>query len=186
MQTELTNLIPLAQTKAFRRDYWIRLITVLVVLLLIIMLIEIVLLVPSYLYERGQVEAHQQELNKLSANSASAEEQQVQESLTNLKTEAAYLLSVDKIPEASTALRAVLAVPHPGITLSSFTFAPGTSAADRSLQISGIADTREDLRSFDTALSALPYVTGADLPISVYAKENAIPFTIAITGSLTP
>jgi Tfp pilus assembly protein PilN len=54
------------------------------------------------------------------------------------------------------------------------------------MEISGIADTREDLRSYESALSALPFVTNADLPISDYAKASAIPFTITLTGSLAP
>jgi hypothetical protein len=32
----------------------------------------------------------------------------------------------------------------------------------------------------------LPYVAKADLPISSFAKETDIPFSITLTGSLTP
>jgi hypothetical protein len=54
------------------------------------------------------------------------------------------------------------------------------------MEITGVADTREDLRGYDAALSALPYVSSVDLPISVYAKSSSIPFSISLTGSLTP
>jgi hypothetical protein len=186
MSTELTNLIPPQQSQAFRRAYFLRLTTVAVMMLACIVFIQCILLIPTYLAEHLRVKANSIELAKVSAQNATAQEQQVAKTVTDLKTESDYLLSVGTLPAASTALRAVLAVSHPGITLSSFSFTPGNAGTQTTMSITGISDTREDLRNYDATLSALPYVSNADLPISVYAKDNAIPFTITLTGSLTP
>jgi hypothetical protein len=187
MDSELTNLIPPSQARAFRQAYFLRLTTVAVSGLVFIVLVQCALLVPAYLIEHQRVVANTAQLASISAQNATAEEQQVTGDLSTVKAEADYLLAGDKAAVASTLVQAILGVSHPGITLSSFVFTPSTTAGTQtSLNITGIADTREDLRSYDAALSALPYVSNAELPISVYAKEDAIPFTITLTGSLIP
>jgi hypothetical protein len=189
MSSELTNLLPSEKTKAFRREYFVRLLTTVVIVLMVLLIAQMVFLLPSYLYEREIVSARSAELQALSANSATAQEQQARTQLAALKTGATLLLMLGKVPTASTALRAVLAVPRPGITLSGFAYGQTgatTASSTRTLQLSGTASTRETLRAYDSALGALPFVSNADLPISDYAKDSQIPFTITLTGSLAP
>ncbi len=189
MFEELINLISSQNRKRFRQEYFIRLVTVTAWLLTFVVIAECFLLIPSYIFESQEVSAHTIELQQLSQKAATSQEQQVQAKVQALSAESTYLQGVRTLPTASMALRAILAVPRTGIKLSGFTFgsAQNTSSTTiKSMEISGIADTREDLRSYDTALSALPYVSNADLPISDYAKATTIPFTITLTGSLTP
>jgi hypothetical protein len=54
------------------------------------------------------------------------------------------------------------------------------------MMITGSAATRTALQSFKEELASLPFVTSADLPISAFAKESDIPFSITVTGSLKP
>ena len=63
---------------------------------------------------------------------------------------------------------------------------PPVRGNDGKMVLTGIASTRETLRTYVTTLSRLPYVSNAEVPISVYAKESLIPFTLTLTGSLTP
>jgi len=49
-----------------------------------------------------------------------------------------------------------------------------------------VADNRETLRQYLGVLDALPQVAKAELPISAYAKEKDIGFTITLTGTLEP
>ena len=174
-----------------RREYFIRLATVAVWLLIILVLVQGVLLIPSYIFQNETVIARTTQLQKLSANVSTAQEQQVQTGLKALQAESSYLLNLQGTPTASTALRAVLAVPRQGISITGFTFGPPSTvtpatSALRTMQITGMAATRENLRTYDAALSALPFVSNADLPISDYAKDNDIPFTITLTGTLKP
>jgi hypothetical protein len=183
MASELTNLIPQSNSNAFKNQYLVRLATVAIWLLVVVVIVQGVLLLPSYLYERQTADVDSAELARLSANLATTQEQQVQARLTALQVESAYLLGLNTAPTASATLQAVLAVPRPGIALDGFTFTPPMKGMPGNMQITGIADTREDLRSFDSALGALPFVSSANLPISDYAKDTAIPFTITLTGS---
>jgi hypothetical protein len=56
--------------------------------------------------------------------------------------------------------------------------APGT------LSVSGIAVTRGALRAYQLALQSAPFAVAANLPVSAYAKDTDIAFTITVT--LTP
>ncbi len=169
----------------FRRDYFLRLSTVAVLLLVVLAVIHALLLIPAYLYAREEVKAESVQLDHLTKSLATTEEQAAQTQLATLQSEATYLSRLPKVPTASAAIRAVLAVPHAGITLSGINFtAPTTKSGPSSMQLSGMASSRDTLRSYDQALSALPFVTNADLPISDYASASNIPFTITLTGSL--
>ena len=147
MVSELTNLLPREKTKALRREYFIRLATVAVLILIAIVLVQIALLVPSYLYEREMVTSRTTELKRLSANLATTQEQEVQSQITSLTAESTYLLALNNAPTASAALRAILAVPRPGITISGFTYGLAGDGTSKTMQITGVAATREDLRA---------------------------------------
>ena len=187
MYPELTNLVPPTVRKGFRTEYFIRLATVTLLFLVGLMIVQGVFLLPSYLYERILISTRTQELQKLTTLVGGGIEQQAQAQIDALSAESAYLLSMKKAGTASKAIQAVLAVPHPQIQISGIIFQQATpTVPTRTLQLTGVAGTRDALRSYDTALSALPHVSNADLPISSYAKEIDIPFTITLTGSLQP
>jgi hypothetical protein len=186
MLTELTNLVPRQSILAFRRNYFFRLATVGIVLLSILIVIHGILLIPSYFYAREEVSSESATLDHLTKSLATTEEQAAQTQLSNLQSEATYLSRLSNTATASAAIKAVLAVPHAGIVLNAFTFTAPTASAPGSMQISGVASTRETLRSYDSALSALSFVTSANLPISDYASDSNIPFTITLAGYLHP
>jgi hypothetical protein len=135
----------------------------------------------------GNLLAAFQEIQKLAANLGSGPEQQAQAQIQALGDESSYLLNMQKSVTASKTIQTILAVPHTNILISGIIFQQATpTVPTRTLQLTGVAKTREALRSFDAALSALPYVSSADLPISSYAKDTDIPFTITLTGTLQP
>lgn len=191
MSSELTNLLPEARTRQFRRRYFLRLTTVAFVLLAFLVLLHAVLLLPTYLYARSETARGKAELATLDASADSAGEAKVTERQALLQGTATNLARLGTAPTASAALRTALAVPRPGVALTGFTFtAPVAPNSPAYMQITGIAGSRDALRQYATALGALPFVTGADLPISAYAKEADIEFTITLTvtfsGTLRP
>jgi hypothetical protein len=186
MYNELTNLLPRSKAKMLRRDYFIRLTTVGVFLLVVLVIIHGILLIPSYLYAHQEVATESTALDRVSKSLATTQAQQVQSQLSTLQSEATYLTRLSSTPEASVTLRAILAVPHQGISLTGFSFTPASGGTPGTMTVSGIAATREELSSYDQALGALPFVSNANLPISDYAQESKIPFTITLTGSLQP
>ncbi len=186
MSHELTNLLPKEKTRAFRREYFMRLGTVAVVLAICVVVAHGLLLFPSYLFLSGEVASHTSELSALTASLGAQDEQQVSARIASLAEDTEQLARLETVPSASAAFRAMLAVPRSGILLTGISFSPPKQKDDGRMMISGSATTRTALQSFKEELASLPFVTSADLPISSFAKESDIPFSITVTGSLKP
>ncbi len=186
MSSELTNLIPSIKKKQFRQTYFIRLAVVAIILAGVVVAIQGVMLFPSYLFERQAVLSAKERLAQVSVVSAGKANQSVPQQRAALKDETDILMSLASTPTASAALRAVIEVPRSGIVLNGFVFTPVTNGGAVTMAISGVADTREQLRSYNAALAALPFVSKADLPISAYAKESDISFVITLSGTFSP
>lgn len=184
MSSELTNLLPEERERALRREYRFRLGTLAALILTLAIAIHAALLLPSYLYLADAVDLQDAHLSGIAADLASSEEASMNARLAALDADAGRLLTLSSSTSATGVIKAILAVPHLGITLTGFSYsAPAPSGR---LTLTGSAATRESLRQFAAALAALPYVTKADLPLSAYAKESDIAFTITLTGPLAP
>ncbi len=186
MYRELTNLLPTERSRAFRHEYFLRLITVALVLLAFVVVAAGVMLIPSYLAFTDELRVQQEELARVSLALESTEEKQVGARLLQLEADSAHLARLATMPSVSNTVRAVLMVPRPGIRLDQFAYSPGKDAGTQNLMISGTADTRDALRQYNLALTALPFVERSDLPISAYAQETDLMFTITLTGATQP
>lgn len=185
MEPELTNLLPEERTSALRQLYFLRLTVVSLIILAGVAVVHGVLLLPSYLYLRNQVTEREATLARLTTTLAGSEEQEIGMRVAALAADSAHLARLASVPKASAAVSAIIALPRQGIRLTGFSFAP--EAEGRAMMtVSGVASTRESLRRFEQLLAAEPYVAKADLPISAYAKESDIAFTITLTGPLMP
>jgi len=186
MFPELTNLLPRDRVRTLRFEYFLRLATVALLGLTGLVVVCGVLLFPSYLFIGIEVSTRQAQIERLGSTSANADEIAAASRLAALGDSTAYLATLAKQPSASAALKNVLLVPHPGITLSGFTFAPPKDTGDGSMTVSGVSATRDALRSYSLALRSVPTVDAADLPVSAYAKDSNIPFTITLSGTFAP
>ncbi len=187
VRDQLTNLLPRSAKRALRRQYFVRLVTVALGLGVFVIAVHAALLVPTYLYAHAEAARQQAELDRIAESVSSAEEKEVKNRIASVQSDIEYLGRLSALPTASGAIHAILLVPHGGIRLSGFTYAgPDGTAAAAKMTVSGTASTRDALRQYVDSLSSLPYVSSADLPISAYAKDSAIPFTITLTGSLMP
>lgn len=186
MTAEQTNLLPLEKAREFRQGYFLRLGALTGFVLAFLIAAHGALLVPSYIYISEQEGFAKARLDELSASLASSEEEAMSARLSRLTKDASALTAFAASPSAASVIRSVLSVPHAGILLSSFSYSPASAGGDGRLVVSGTASTRESLRAFHAALSGLSFVSNADLPLSSYAKETEIPFTITLTGPLSP
>ena len=186
MYPELTNLLPPERRRAAKRDYFFRVATVAISALTCVVVGSGVLLIPSYLYVNQQIQVSQARSKDIDTQLASIKGQEASTRMATISGDADYLTRLSGIPTASAVFRAVLGVPRAGITLTGFTFTPPQTKDDGKMTLTGIASTREALRTYNDALTALPFVSNVDLPISSYAKDSVIPFTITLTGTLTP
>jgi len=181
MSIELTNLLPSERRHTLARDYLLRLATLSLGALVLLIAVHGVLLLSAYAYVHEQQGVQEKRLTALSEQRADSGFNDLSARIALFTERATALQLVQKAPTASEALRAVGEVSRRGITLSSFAFTAGQKGTPGRMTVAGTASTRESLRSFDAALGALPSVKTTDLPLSSYAKESAIPFSIVLT-----
>lgn len=186
MYRELTNLLPTERSRAFRHEYFLRLVTVTLLVVSFVVVACGVMLVPSYLAFTDALKSKQEDLARVSSVLESSEEKEVGARLAQLEADGAHLARLASMSSVSGMARSVLAVPRPGITLEQFAYSPGKEAGEQSIMLSGKAQTRDALRQYNLALTALPFVKRSDLPISAYAQETDLMFTITLTGASTP
>lgn len=186
MSTDLTNLLPRSRQRALVRSYFFRLSTVFAGLLTLIVIIHGLLLLPSYIYLEQQVQAYERQLAAFQAASSELSSDATKVRFARLDTLATKLLADKGRATGSGAIRALVGVPRPGVTLHSFSFAATPSGKEQRVLVSGTALTRDALRTYVQSLDALPYITKAELPISAYAEESDIDFTVTLTGTFAP
>jgi len=185
MRNELTNLLPLDRQRALSREYLFRIGVIIAVLTTALTFSAAVLLIPTYVLLEESANAKNMQLTKTTATLSSADERALSARLTALSSNAATLVALSHTPSVSATVRAVLAIARPGITLSGFSYAPSSGAGKDSgtIGLSGVSATRDALRSYQLALQSAPFALSAALPVSAYAKDANIAFTITVTLS---
>ncbi len=186
MSTELTNLLPRERVRTLERGYFFRLATVGLFFLVILIGIHAALLIPTYWYTKEQESLARNRLAELSQERAEAGFEDLAVRMNTFTERAGQIEALARTPSASDAVRGVLALPLEDITLTSFTYAPPNSdGTGGRMTVVGTSKTREALRAFDSSLSSLSFVSSTDLPLSAYAKESDIPFSISLSLTYT-
>lgn len=186
MIAKLTNLLPLERRTRLKQEYLLRLGTLIALSLVVVLVIHGILLAPSYLYLKSQAAVYRDRLAELSLARAASGYADLASRIATLSGNANRLIDLSRVPSGADAIRSILALPRTGISLSSFTFTPGSGDVDGRMTLMGVATTREVLRNFDLSLNGVEFVKATDLPLSAYATERDIPFTIALTLDFTP
>lgn len=184
MPNELTNLLPLERRKALARDHLLRLGVAALLCMTALTVAAALLLLPTYVLLAEKARAKQAHLTTIESTFSSTSEAALTARLTALATDTATLSMLARAPSASAIMRSVLAISHPGITLSGFTYTPAVLTSPGTLAISGTALSRDALRGYQLELSSASFARTVDLPVSAYAKDSNIEFTITVT--LTP
>ncbi len=180
MSNELTNLLPPERAKSLSRDYLLRVTNIIVLCIIGLTLCAMILLIPTYVLLESSAQAKKIELTRIESTLSSIEDATLLARLTTLSKNADTLIALSNTPAISTVLRTLLAVSRPGITLSGFTYTPALDKTLNTITVSGSAVTREALRSYQIALQGLSFARSALLPVSAYAKNADIPFTITL------
>lgn len=181
MHNELTNLLPPERQRAVARGYFLRFGVVIAWFVAALATAATVLLIPTYVFLITSVQAKQNYLNSVESGVSPSEVSSLSGRLASFSAEVGSLTALSKAPSASGLLRQALALPRPGITLSTFTYAPAASGKPATLIIAGTAATRDALRNYQLAVQNASFAQTASLPVSAYAKDSNIGFSITIT-----
>lgn len=181
MSHDVTNFLPPDRIHAFKRGYVLRLTTVVLGLFIGVLIAHGILLVPSYVYTTDRFVRLTAEMQMLSLAMEDRANENVSARLQSIETTGATILQSVTTASASAVLAQVLAVPRPAIALSGMSVDVAKEKGGmHKMRITGIANTREALRSYYLALTQLPSVSGVDLPLSAYAKDTDIAFSMDV------
>jgi len=180
MLPELTNLLPLERQKTLARDYVLRMSTLAFLFFALLIAVHALLLIPTYSYAVSEKEVQEERVAELSKRREVSGFTDISERVEAFMMRAKSLEELRTLPSVSDFIRLVLAVPANGITMTSFVWSAPLGGSEGSMRITGTAKTRESLSAFDRALQNVQYVRSTDLPLSAYAREQDIPFTITL------
>jgi hypothetical protein len=180
------NLLPDSRKKQLAQLYLVRVGVVGAILASLVLGIHAVLTTPSLVHVRQVVSERTLTLSALGEQLADGEDKQVGERVARLATSATELTQHAQAATASGVLRALTEVSHEGVSITGMSFTRAQTPDGHRFTITGKATGREALRSYVATLGTLPYVKTVDLPISAYAKESDIQFSLTLIGTLTP
>lgn len=181
MRNDLTNLLPPERQTVLARDYFLRLCVVIVWCITILTFVSVILLLPTYVLLTKNANVGKKHLASIESALSSINGTTLSARLATLSNNTTTLSALAHEPSVSAIIRSALAISRPGITLSSFTYSPAKRTTSGILVISGIATTRDALRSYQITLQGAPIALSASLPVSAYAKDSNIIFTITMT-----
>lgn len=181
MPSELTNLLPPERQARLVREYHFRLGAVIALIFSLLVCVAGILLIPIYIVLSATTSLKETQLVELTSKLSSANEVTVASRLAVLSSNAEALAALSKRSSVSALVRVALALPRTGILLTGFARSAAADTTPGTLAISGTAGTRDALRSYQLVLEKASFVRSADLPVSVYAKDANIPFTIILT-----
>lgn len=173
------SLLPEEYKKKMHMEYKIRLTIVGLVGLLVLVVISGVFIFPTYL--RVSTE------NNLSLMQKQAIERQITEQTGQNAGEdiksVKQNMNIASLDQRSVilAIDAVLKAQSKDIKLTNFSYTYNSKAS--TLAINGISANRQSLQLFQKNLSSDSIFSSAELPLSNYAKDSDIPFSINLVGS---
>ena len=178
----MINLIPPSAQKQVKHEYWIRVVTVWMLLAGISFVMCAFFLIPAYVLVQNQLDNYSTQFAEADTNNKSlkASETAIIEAnaISGLLTQSESIVSfssiIDEIEKSKNA----------NILLFNFSVTR-TGTIFTSITISGTASSRATLSAFKEALDSNILFEKVELPLSSLAKDKDIPFTITITPDKT-
>lgn len=180
----MINLIPPDARSRIVTEYWVRVVTVWLLLLAVAATVVGALLFPAYVLVTSQVNLSTTEADVARARVG---EHDVTTKVLDAASEEARLIAVGaQDPRLTQVVEVIEEIIPAGVAAGSYTVTrQGGGVAPVILR--GTATTRAALAAFRDSLLAHPRIARVDLPISNFAKDRDITFTVTLTiSSSTP
>jgi hypothetical protein len=172
------KLLTIEEKKKVRHEYNEHRAVVILSCLLLIIVVAIVGLFPSYLLSSARNQEVVGRMQSEGIDSTSVESQ-LQSWLVDLNLKLATLYPREETDHPSSLIEEVILQKKEGLRLTSFTW--GKKDGNVTLFISGRADTRQVLISFQNDLTATGKFSNVTLPVSNLAQDKDINFQINLT-----
>jgi Tfp pilus assembly protein PilN len=176
----MINLLPPEGHRAVKQEYFFRVGAAILLLLASVAIFLTIAFIPTYVLIGAQISSSGAQTTAVSSEeetyrAAEATVKDIEKIITQLEKRATPL-------EISSIIEEIRQSASPQVVFK--TFRVDASKAPATIQVQGIAETRESLARFRTALEASDMFLKAEVPISDLARETELPFTIAITPEM--
>ena len=174
----MINLIPPAAKKKVLVEYWVRVISVWLILWAVTLFVSASILLPTYVLISTQVAVHEESAEIASQKVASYENVSV--ALIGASQQAKMVADEEALPRFSEYLDLVESLQGSDIQITEVSMSRDEQGFTP-IMVSGVATDRLALASFKDRLLANAQIAVVDLPISNLARDKNIAFTITIT-----
>lgn len=173
----IINVLPDNEKKVLCNEYWMRFFTIFFNLMSLVGVFAIFLLFPSFFLSKLQESLINEKIETFNRENVGLMENDIDKIIPDINSK---LTILDKKKNerqfGKDVLERVLSNRTPGITFSGIMY--HKEAEGTSLEINGIAKSRDDLRVFKTTLENSGNYSLVDLPISNFLEKNDLDFTI--------
>ncbi len=174
----MINLIPPVAKKKIITEYWVRAVSVWVLVWGVMFLVVSLLLLPVYVLVNSQVQVYETSANEAVAKVA---EYDLSASvLAEANVQAQMLIELRQMKTFSDLIDDFSALQGNDIAVTDLDFRR-VGIKLNSVQLEGKAKDRKALADFRDALMTLPEVKDVHLPIANLAKDKDITFSISVT-----
>jgi len=178
----MRNLLPNRVKQQLRTEYRLRLSIVGLLLFSVALLMAGVFLVPSYLLSASDKMVVEDRMRFAEQGPAPQEAESSIERLELAQLQVELLSTLQKSTLFSDRLIQIIEQKPAGVRIGIF-FYTTRDEGENMLTLSGVAETREDLLSFERSLKSEPDFSSVTLPVSNLAKDRDLSFLVTIKGS---
>ncbi len=172
-------LLPENHRKKLIREYRLRLAIMFFLSLNILAVCALIFFIPVYTKVHWLQKNASFVENNLESNIKSENNPSVSKAVEDIKSNM-NIAALDNRSAVSPII-AVIQVKNSGIAITSFVYSYNSSGS--SLAVSGVATDRQALTDFKNNLESQKIFETVDLPISNFAKDSDLPFSLTVTGT---
>ncbi len=174
----MINLIPTSLRKKIILEYWIRVVSVWLIVLSVAGVLSLILFLPTYVLINSQVGIYQGSIKAVSEKASEYDVSAKSLELANAQAKSLYDLRL--VENFSETLALLESLQGSNVSLISYDFKRNGNSLDK-INITGKAVTRQALADFRDTLLKHPQISEVVLPISNLAKDKDIQFNIVLT-----
>jgi len=174
----MINLIPPVAKRAMKREYWLRVGVVWMLLLVFVLLVGMALLVPSFVLVQSQLTAYQTQL--ATAAEAATEQKEQTKLVREANVLAQMVYEFGMVEPLNRYVTHIQQLHGPQIRVQQMQFTREDGRV-KEIVVVGTAADRSSLTQFSTTLNSDPLFTDADIPLSNFAANENIGFSVTVT-----
>lgn len=177
----MANLLPQSFRDGVRDEYRLRLGSVALTLLAVILLSATVLLTPSFILTESRLEQNQATLDSLSEASTATSTKESKKVITDTNQKLSVVNQENDELSPTDIVNLVANTKPSSVSIRRISLQDSENNSAQSIELSGVARTRDSLLEFESRLQNQADVQQVDLPIETLAAKKNAEFFLTIT-----